>query len=70
MAFDRIHPPDLWPSTIARLLYALVCSRPGGTPPRFADFLPRSMTAARPAPMGEAEILSAFGISPGQGKSP
>lgn len=62
MAYDRIEPPDLWPSTIARLLYRLVCSWSVGRPPRFDEFLPRR--ASGPMPMDEAEILAAFGIKP------
>jgi hypothetical protein len=66
MAFDRIEPPDLWPSTTARLLYHLVCSWSSGKPPSFASFLPES---ARPRPkvefMDEAAILRSFGIKVG-----
>ena len=62
MAYDRMHPPDLWESTSARLIHALVCAWSTGSTPKLADFLPPGMSRAPVKPMDENEILSVFGI--------
>ena len=65
IAFDKIEPPDLWPSTIARLLYQLVCSWSSGSPPSFDSFLPQSLRKPTGIDVNgddaEAAICAAFG---------
>jgi hypothetical protein len=68
MAFDRIQPPDLWPSTTARLLYRLVCLWSTGTSPSFSEFLPEALNR-HVEPMDESQILGAFGIIPDKKQS-
>jgi hypothetical protein len=51
LAYDRIDPPDRWPSAIARLLHWLGCCW-SKKPPSYESFFPR----AEPVQMSPAEI--------------